>query len=174
MDRKLLRIFIISIIGALKWFYIVEVLEIKSSFFLVSLSISPDSCESNLLSTIINSEHDLVKSTTALKNVPTSLNTTTIVPYLITKPNSYLYNPEEDEDILLGRVKRDTTPFVCKSKIFIFSSYHLLLSLFVSFIIYNFKPMDIFLIDKIVEYIIYVHQVLIQLLFVVKVLRGIQ
>ncbi|UJR08864.1 hypothetical protein I4U23_013119 [Adineta vaga] len=32
----------------------------------------------------------------------------------ITKPNSYLYNPDEDES-LLDRIKRDTTPFVCKT-----------------------------------------------------------
>lgn len=35
----------------------------------------------------------------------------------ITKPNSYFYDIEKDEEMLLDRVKRDTPPFVCKSNI---------------------------------------------------------
>ena len=34
---------------------------------------------------------------------------------LITKPNSYLYDPnDDDDDDELDRVKRDAAPFVCK------------------------------------------------------------
>ena len=41
----------------------------------------------------------------------------TTIQSLITKPNSYLYNPDDDNDeFLLDRVKRDTTPFVCKGE----------------------------------------------------------
>ncbi|CAF4523879.1 unnamed protein product, partial [Rotaria sp. Silwood2] len=47
-------------------------------------------------------------------SIPTSLKTNTNinVQLLITKPNSYIYNP--DDDIQLDRHKRDATQFVCK------------------------------------------------------------
>ncbi len=35
---------------------------------------------------------------------------------LVTKSNSYLYNPDEDDEILLDRAKRDSPTFVCKGK----------------------------------------------------------
>jgi len=56
---------------------------------------------------------------TSLKNDQTTFHSTIILQTLITKPNSYLYNPDEDNDdeILVNRVKRDTTPFVCKGEI---------------------------------------------------------
>ena len=34
----------------------------------------------------------------------------------VTVPNSYLYNPDEDDELLLERVKRDSPTFVCKGK----------------------------------------------------------
>ncbi len=49
-----------------------------------------------------------------------SINTHSTVPTpLITKPNSYLYNPDDDEDDEIERVKRDATPFVCKGEIIV-------------------------------------------------------
>jgi hypothetical protein len=56
---------------------------------------------------------------TSLRNDQTTFHSNTILQSLITKPNSYLYNSDEDNDdeILVNRVKRDTTPFVCKGEI---------------------------------------------------------
>lgn len=56
------------------------------------------------------SSRNLVEITSTIRSNPT-------LQSLITKPNSYLYDPNEDEEILLERVKRDSPPFVCKSKI---------------------------------------------------------
>lgn len=50
---------------------------------------------------------------TSLKNEQTTFYSESF----ITKPNSYLYNLDEDDEGLLNRAKRDTTPFVCKGKI---------------------------------------------------------
>ncbi len=45
------------------------------------------------------------------------MNTQSTIPTpLITKPNSYLYNPDDDDDDI-DRVKRDAAPFVCKGEI---------------------------------------------------------
>jgi hypothetical protein len=93
------------------------------SFLLPSLT------ESHILLNIIRQENESMKSInnisqyqstlpTSLKNEKTTFRSTIIVQSLITKPNSYLYNPDEDEDdeTLLNRVKRDSPPFVCKGK----------------------------------------------------------
>jgi hypothetical protein len=53
-----------------------------------------------------------------LAKITSTIRTNTTIQSLITKPNSYLYNPDEDEEILLDRVKREPAPFVCKGKIF--------------------------------------------------------
>jgi hypothetical protein len=42
---------------------------------------------------------------------------------LITKPNSYLYNPDDDDDV--DRVKRDATPFVCKGEIIVLEYFNI-------------------------------------------------
>jgi hypothetical protein len=55
---------------------------------------------------------------TNLASITTTIRSTNIIQTFITKPNSYLYNPDEDEEILLDRVKREPAPFVCKGKIF--------------------------------------------------------
>ncbi len=54
---------------------------------------------------------------TTLRNDQTTVPSNIIFQSLITKPNSYLYNPDDDEEILLNRVKRDPAPFVCKGTI---------------------------------------------------------
>ena len=43
-------------------------------------------------------------------------NSTNAPPFLVTKPNSYLYDGGDDDEEVLNRVKRDPAPFVCKSK----------------------------------------------------------
>ncbi len=81
----------------------------------------PNSTASNILLNIIRQKNE---STTSINNIvqyqstfPT-YSSNTVVQSLITKPNSYLYNPDEDDDeVLLNRVKRDPAPFVCKGKI---------------------------------------------------------
>ncbi len=96
-------------------------------FVLVILSFLFTSIESRILLNIIKqknesmdhiSEHQPTFSTT-LENDQTTFYSNIHFQSLITKPNSYLYNPDDDDDdeILLNRVKRDPTPFVCKGKI---------------------------------------------------------
>lgn len=56
----------------------------------------------------------------SIKSFVLKENHTSTIPSstLITKPNSYLYNPDDDDgndEILLNRVKRDPQPFVCKT-----------------------------------------------------------
>jgi len=53
---------------------------------------------------IFNQSVDLIRITT-----------TKTIQTLVTKPNSYIYEPDDSEDIL-ERKKREPTPFVCKSK----------------------------------------------------------
>jgi hypothetical protein len=53
---------------------------------------------------------------TSLARATTTIQSSNTFQSLITKPNSYLYNPDEDDEILLNRVKRHPVPFVCKSK----------------------------------------------------------
>lgn len=56
--------------------------------------------------------------TTSLATFTTTIRSSSTIQSLITKRNSYLYNPDEEET-LLDRIKRDAAPFVCKSKTFI-------------------------------------------------------
>jgi len=58
---------------------------------------------------IFNQSVDLIRITT------TTITTTKTIQTLVTKPNSYIYEPDDSEDIL-ERKKREPTPFVCKSK----------------------------------------------------------
>jgi hypothetical protein len=51
-----------------------------------------------------------------LAKATTAFHSSRLVQSLITKPNSYLYNPKDDDETPLDRVKRDPAPFVCKSK----------------------------------------------------------
>jgi hypothetical protein len=63
---------------------------------------------------------------TSLAAITTTIRSSNTIQSFITKPNSYLYNPDEDEEILLDRVKREPAPFVCKGKIsvlFLFQFY---------------------------------------------------
>ena len=53
-----------------------------------------------------------------LAEITSTIRSNPALQSLITKPNSYLYDPNEDEEIFLERVKRDSPPFVCKSKHF--------------------------------------------------------
>lgn len=49
----------------------------------------------------------------------TTIRSNSTIQSFITKPNSYIYSPDDDDDseeISLDRVKRETAPFVCKSK----------------------------------------------------------
>ena len=64
----------------------------------------------------INNKTWLYQSTfsKSLAKTTTTIRSNNIIQSLITKPNSYLYNSDEDDEILLGRTKRDTMPFVCK------------------------------------------------------------
>lgn len=58
-------------------------------------------------------------SPTILANSTKMFVSTKIFKALITKPNSYLYDPTEfeyDNDERSKRIKRDPAPFVCKSK----------------------------------------------------------
>ena len=61
---------------------------------------------------IFNQSVDLIRITTT---TTTTTTTTKTIQTLVTKPNSYIYEPDESEDIL-ERKKREPTPFVCKSK----------------------------------------------------------
>ncbi|CAF3393798.1 unnamed protein product [Rotaria socialis] len=84
------------------------------------LSVLTDSSASNLRWNIQKQNRTSTNSNDNIfhyqSTFSTSLQNSTIVAqYPITKPNSYLYNPDEDEDILSGRMKRDATPFVCKT-----------------------------------------------------------
>lgn len=58
-------------------------------------------------------ESYLVPNATEQTTLPT-VQSNKLLQTLITKPNSYLY--KSDEENLLERVKRETTPFVCKGK----------------------------------------------------------
>ncbi|CAF4953868.1 unnamed protein product, partial [Rotaria sp. Silwood1] len=93
----------------------------------MNLNFSPNSTESDLLLKVIRQKYESKKSIDiisqyqstfppSLKNDTTTLHSNIIFQSLITKPNSYLYNPDEDDDDdgLLNRIKRDKTPFVCK------------------------------------------------------------
>ena len=56
----------------------------------------------------------------SLADRSTTIHSNAALPPFITKPNSYLYDPADDENddseqIVLNRVKRDPAPFVCKS-----------------------------------------------------------
>ncbi|CAF3908763.1 unnamed protein product [Rotaria sp. Silwood2] len=92
------------------------------------LNFSPNSTESHLLWNIIKQKYESTKSIdiisqyqstfpTFLKNDTTTLHSNITFQLLITKSNSYLYNPDEDDDndSSLNRIKRDKTPFVCKA-----------------------------------------------------------
>ncbi|CAF1245111.1 unnamed protein product [Rotaria sordida] len=93
------------------------------------LNFLPNLTESHLPLNIIRQTYESTKSIdnisryqstfpTSLKNVTTTLHSTIIFQTLITKPNSYLYNPDEDDDNddnVLNRIKRDKIPFVCKA-----------------------------------------------------------
>ncbi|CAF1448464.1 unnamed protein product [Rotaria magnacalcarata] len=46
----------------------------------------------------------------------TEIRSNDIIQSFVTRPNSYLYNLETDDEMLLNRAKRDNVPFVCKSK----------------------------------------------------------
>ncbi|CAF1162602.1 unnamed protein product [Adineta ricciae] len=52
--------------------------------------------------------------TTSLATFTTTIRSSSAIQPLITKPNSYLYNSDEEETVL-DRTKRDTAPFVCKT-----------------------------------------------------------
>lgn len=54
-------------------------------------------------------------STHLANSSTTSSPSTVALQFLITKANSYLYDGQDDEEVL-DRVKRDPAPFVCKSK----------------------------------------------------------
>ncbi|UJR37385.1 hypothetical protein I4U23_030091 [Adineta vaga] len=85
--------------------------------------VSFPSTESRILSKLINvtklngniSRQKLTSSQTLDTIITTTTSSNGIFPSLVTKPNSYLYNPDEDDEILLERVKRDPAPFVCKA-----------------------------------------------------------
>lgn len=53
-----------------------------------------------------------------LAKITTTIRSNITIQSFITKPNSYIYKPDDDDDeeILLNRVKREPAPFVCKSK----------------------------------------------------------
>ncbi|CAF4129453.1 unnamed protein product [Rotaria magnacalcarata] len=44
----------------------------------------------------------------------TEIRSNDIIQSFVTRPNSYLYNLETDDEMLLNRAKRDNVPFVCK------------------------------------------------------------
>lgn len=77
---------------------------------MISIFLLP-STELRILSQIISKT-----KSTAFQDTLTTTISNGIFPSLVTKPNSYLYNPDEDEEIILDRVKRDPAPFVCKGK----------------------------------------------------------
>jgi hypothetical protein len=56
---------------------------------------------------------------TSLAKITTTIRSSNTIQSFITKPNSYIYNPDDDE-FILDRVKREPAPFVCKSKISFF------------------------------------------------------
>ena len=102
------------------------------------LSFLPKSTETFLLFNVIKQNYELTKSIVNFSQyqstIPTSLESSKITlrsniisQTLITKPNSYLYNPDEDDDndnsIQRNRVKRESKPFVCESKI-LFILFH--------------------------------------------------
>ena len=60
-------------------------------------------------------------SSSNLAEITSTIRPNDTVQPLVTKPNSYLYNPNDDDDaVLLERVKRESAPFVCKSKLSLF------------------------------------------------------
>ena len=109
----------------------------------------------------------------SLADRSTTVHSNATLPPLITKPNSYLYNPADDEDddseqIVLNRVKRDPVPFVCKSnRALSLSLYQWQTNIF-------FQPMVIFLIVTIVESIIFAPREWTQQVSAPKELPGIR
>jgi hypothetical protein len=120
-----------------------ESLENKISVFSVIVSfLLFNSTEGNILLNVTRQKNVSTKSintishyqstfSTSLKNDQTTFHSNIILQSLITKPNSYLYNPNEDNDneILVNRIKRDTTPFVCKGELLDLYNFVYLISL---------------------------------------------
>jgi len=98
-----------------------------------------NSTEGNILLNIIRQKNESTNTishyqstfSTSLKNDQTTFHSNIILQSLITKPNSYLYNSNEDNDdeILVNRIKRDTTPFVCKGELLDLYNFVYLISL---------------------------------------------
>ena len=84
---------------------------------------------------------------------------------LATRPNSYLYNPDDDDDIILSRVKRDPAPFVCKGRQLRHATLFYLVWL---------QRTATILIGKTAGFITFVHQAWTPLLCVAKEQRGIR
>ena len=55
-------------------------------------------------------------STINLATITSTIRSNSTIQSFITKSNSYLYFPHEDKEISFDRTKRETAPFVCKSK----------------------------------------------------------
>ena len=56
--------------------------------------------------------------TSSVAGDTTTLPASLVLRTLITRPNSYLYNPDdEDDETLLNRGKREAAPFVCKGNL---------------------------------------------------------
>jgi hypothetical protein len=106
------------------WWFIVSLLSIyfnsiDSRHLLNSSNESTNKKQTSKKPTDNIFEHQSIFSITLAKTTTTIHSNSTIQSF-ITKPNSYLYNLDDDEEIFLDRVKREPPPFVCKGKISIF------------------------------------------------------
>jgi hypothetical protein len=106
------------------WWFIIFLLNSIESRHLLN---SNEPTNKNQTSTNSTDNTSYYQSTysTSLAKITTTIHSNNTIQSLITKPNSYLYNSDEDE-ILLDRIKRESAPFVCKSKISIPLIYILL------------------------------------------------
>ncbi len=91
---------------------------IESRHFLQSIDNQNESKDQNQTST--NTSKHFFQShsifSTTLASTTTTIRSNSTLQSFITKPNSYLYDPSGDDEVLLDRLKRESPPFVCKGR----------------------------------------------------------
>jgi len=109
------------------WFIIYLIIFYLNSIELrhLSNSIKQNNESTNKSQTSKNSTNNVLQYQSIfsidLAKITTTIHSNSTIQSFITKSNSYLYNPNEDEEMLLNRVKREPAPFVCKGKLFFLS-----------------------------------------------------
>lgn len=110
------------------WWWFISICIVASSISIqahrLSHSVKEKYESTNIKQTSKKSSVDYVSqsqsiSSSYLAEITSTIRPSSTIQSLVTKPNSYLYDPndDDDDDELLGRVKRESPPFVCKSKI---------------------------------------------------------